>query len=468
MAEQRSQSTMVGTVPASLEDRLQALGGPIELMRVPRSGVLPFPVRAEFTNWRDEQESWRTTAVLFDQSHHMTDSIVEGPDCYRLLSELAVNTFEGFGPMRGKQLVLCSYDGLMIGDAIAFCLAENQVRIVGRPPAHNWIEFHAAGGDYDVTYRRDERTVQNRAGRELYRFQVNGPNATHIFEHVNGAPLPEIPFFRIGRFRVGAYEVTALNHRMSGFPGLELWGPYEEAEGVRETLLEAGAEHGLVQGGAKAYSSVATESGWIAQITPAVYTGDNLRPYREWLGADRFEANVNLAGSFVSEDIEDYYSTPWDVGYGFMVKFDHEFVGREALERRAGENHRQKAWLYWHRDDVAGVFASMYEHGDRRFKYIDMPSAWYGSMQYDRIEKDGELIGLSRSAVYSSNVRGWLSLCSIDEEEVAYGEEVELVWGEPNGGSANLTVERHAQTRIRATIGPKPFSEETQGSSVKR
>jgi glycine cleavage system aminomethyltransferase T len=254
---------------------------------------------------------------------------------------------------------------------------------------------------------------------------------------------------------------------MSGFPGLELFGPYADGEPVRETLLEAGAEFGLVQGGGKAYSTAATESGWIAQITPAVYTGDALQRYREWLGSDRFEANVNLAGSFVSERVEDYYATPWDLGYGFIVKHDHDFVGSDALKRKADDPHRTKAWLYWHRDDVARIYASMYEQGDRRFKFLDWPAGWYGSMQYDRIERGGELVGLSRSCSYSSNVRSWLSLCVVDLDAVSYGEEVELVWGEPNGGSANLSVERHVQTRIRATVGRKPFSSLVQGSTVR-
>ena len=452
----------------TLSDRMEALGGPIELLRSPRSGVFPFPIRPEFTNWRDEQEAWRTTAVLFDQSHHMTDITVEGPDTYRLLSALAANSFEGYGAMKAKQLVFCSPDGWMIGDAIGFCLAENHVRIVGRPPALNWVEFHATTGDYDVAFRRDERTVQNRGGgREFFRFQLQGPNAEHILEKVNGGPLPPIPFFGMGRIRVGDIEVTALNHRMSGFPGLEFFGPFADGAAVREALLEAGEEYGLREGGARSYSSVATESGWIAGITPGVYTGEGMQAYRDWLPVDRFEANLILAGSFVSDRVEDYYQTPWDLGYGFIIKHDHEFIGQDALKQRAEEKHRRKAWLYWHRDDVARVFASMYEQGDRRFKYIEMPSAFYGSMQFDRIEKAGHMIGLSTTAVYSSNVRSWLSLVMIDEDELTYGEEVDLVWGEPDGGSSNFVVERHVQTRIRATVGPKPFSGMTQGSSVK-
>jgi hypothetical protein len=55
----------------------------------------------------------------------------------------------------------------------------------------------------------------------------------------------------------------------------------------------------------------------------------------------------------------------------------------------------------------------------------------------------------------------------IDSADRVDGAEVSLVWGEPNGGSANFAVERHAQTRIRATIGGKPFAAHTQGSSVR-
>jgi vanillate/3-O-methylgallate O-demethylase len=453
----------------TLQQKIDAAGGPLALLRAPGGGPLPFPVKSEFTNWRDEQESWRKTAVLFDQSHHMADSTIEGADAYRFLSALAVNSFAGFGPMKAKQLVVCNQDGYVIGDGVAFCLAENHVRVVGRAPIHSWLQYHADAGDYDVSYRRDERTVRNANGRELFRFQVNGPNAREILERVNGGLLPEIPFFTMGHFKVGPHQVTALNHRMSGFPGLEFWGPYAEGDSVREVLLDAGADLGLTQAGAKAYSTTAVESGWIAQITPAVYTGSALQAYREWLPASSFEGGVNLAGSFVSNRIEDYYATPWDLGYGFIVKHDHDFIGADALKRLAGERHRQKAWLYWHRDDVARIFASMYEQGDRRFKYLEMPAGWYGSMQYDRIERpDGSLIGVSRSIAYSSNVRGWLSLSMVDEDALAYGEEVAILWGEPDGGSANVAVERHAQTRIRATIGGKPFAGHTQGSSDRR
>jgi glycine cleavage system aminomethyltransferase T len=442
---------------ASLDDAIRAAGDPLTLLRSGRSGAYPFPIRAEFTNWRDEQESWRNSAALMDLSHHMTDLTVNGPDCYRLLSDLGANSFTGFGPMRAKQFITVNHDGYMIGDCILFCLGDNLVRIVGRPPALNWIQFHAETGGYDVTVGRDERTAQNPNGRELYRLQLQGPHAAAIFEKVNGGPMPDIPFFTMGRFSIGGHQVTALNHRMSGFPGLEFFGPYAELDAVRDTVLEAGAGYGIRQIGGRAYASVATESGWIACTVPAVYTADSLKTYREWLPAKGFEANLSLGGSFTSDRIEDYYTTPWDLGYGHILKYDHEFIGRAALEGLRDRPHRKKAWLAWDRDDVARVFASMYEPGDKRYKYIEMPAAFYSSCQFDRVERNGEVIGVSTLCSYTANVRGWISVCMLDEDRAAYGDQVELVWGEPDGGSANPSVERHTQTTIRATVSARPF-----------
>ena len=444
----------------SLEEEIVAAGGPSKLVHSGRSGAFPFPVRAEFTNWRDEQESWRTTAALMDLSHHMTDLQLEGPDTYRLLQDLGANSFRRLGPMKAKQFIAVSPDGYMIGDCILFCLAENVVRLVGRPPALNWVQFNAETRGYGVSLRRDERTVQNPRGRELYRLQLQGPSAVDIFEKANGGPLPDIPFFHMGKFNVGKYEVTALNHRMSGFPGLEFFGPYSEIDGVRDTLLEAGAGSGIRQVGSRAYASVATESGWIANTVPAVYTGEAMKPFREWHSGRSFEGTLSLGGSFVSDRIEDYYVTPWDLGYGHIVKFDHDFAGRAGLERLRDQPHRRKVWLTWHRDDVARIVASYYEQGDKRFKYIEMPAAFYAASQFDRVEKHGDLIGVSTLCSYSSNVRGWISLAMIDESRLAYGDQVELVWGEPNGGSASPSVERHSQTTIRATVTERPFPTE--------
>ncbi len=226
----------------SLEDKLQAAGSAVEMARNSQIGPYVYPaVPAEFSNWREEQVAWRETSALFDQSHHMLDVQIEGPDTIRLLSHVGVNTFESFAPNKAKQLVVCNPDGYVIGDAILFHLEQNKVRLVGRPSAHNWLQYHAETGDFDVHVSRDERTAVNpTGGRELYRFQVQGPTAMQVLEAANGGPLPEIKFFNMGELTIGGRKVRALHHGMSGVPGLELWGPWAEREDVRGAIVEAG------------------------------------------------------------------------------------------------------------------------------------------------------------------------------------------------------------------------------------
>ena len=128
----------------SLEDALETAGSPVNLLRNSQIGPYAFPVvRSEFTNWRDEQRAWKETCALLDQSHHMTDLYVEGPDALKVFSDLGVNSFKNFKVNQAKQFVACNPHGYVIGDAILFYLDENRFNLVGRPPVHNITERRA-------------------------------------------------------------------------------------------------------------------------------------------------------------------------------------------------------------------------------------------------------------------------------------------------------------------------------------
>jgi vanillate/3-O-methylgallate O-demethylase len=447
----------------SLEDALNAARDPVRLARNSQIGPYVYPtVPAEFSNWRDEQVAWRETCALFDQSHHMTDLTIEGPDAIRLLSELGVNSFEGFAVDKAKQFVACNRDGYVIGDAILFHLAEDTFRLVGRPSAHDWVQYHAETGDHDVSLRRDERTAANPAGRrELYRFQVQGPTALDVLGKAAEGPLPEVKFFNMGEIKVAGRTVRALHHGMSGAPGLELFGPWEEVDEVRAAIVEAGRDFGLRQVGARVYATNTLESGWIPSPLPAVFTGDDMKAYREWLPEDGYEATGSLGGSFASDDITDYYLTPHDLGYWGFTKFDHDFIGREALERLGDDAERRKVTLAWNGDDVTRAMGTMFAKGDP-VKYIDLPLSNYATWPYDTVLLDGEPVGLSTFSGYSYNERSMLSLAILDCD-VPIGAEVTLVWGE-GGEAAKPVVERHVQAEFRAVVSPCPYSEVVRSS----
>jgi vanillate/3-O-methylgallate O-demethylase len=443
----------------SLEDVLAAVGNPVELARNSQIGPYVYPkVPAEFSNWRDEQVSWRETCALFDQSHHMTDLYVEGPDVIPLFSRLGVNTFENFTVNKAKQFVACNDDGYVIGDGILFCVDENSVILVGRPSAHNWVQFHAETGGYDVKVERDERTAVNPSGRrKVYRYQVQGPHALQALERATGGPLPEIKFFNMGELTIAGRTVRALHHGMSGVPGMELFGPWEDGDDVKAALLEAGRELGIRHVGSRVYATNTLESGWIPCPLPAVFTGESMRAYRAWLPADGYEATGSLGGSFYSDEIGDYYLTPHELGYWPFVKFDHDFVGREALEKIADEPRRRKVTLAWNGEDVARAMGTLFQPGDA-VKYIDLPLSNYATWPYDKVLEDGRMVGISTFSGYSYNERSMLSLAIVDVD-VEIGTEVTLVWGEEGGGSSKPVVERHVQAEIRAIVSPCPYSE---------
>jgi len=446
----------------SLQDVLQTVGNPVDMLRNSQIGAYIYPVvPPEFTNWRDEQLAWRKTCVLFDQSHHMVDIFVEGPDAFKMLSYLTINSFNNFTVNKAKQFVPCSYDGYVIGDGILFHLAENKLVFVGRAPTANWIQFHAKTGGYDVTTVYDDRSPSRPMGKPVtrinYRYQIQGPNAEQLIEKLNGGPFPDIKFFNMGFINIAGRRVRALRHGMAGAPGLEVWGPYEEGEEIRAAIIEAGQDFGLTLVGARAYATNTLESGWIPSPLPAVYTGEAMKAYREWLPASSYEATGSIGGSFYSSNIEDYYMTPHALGYGSFMKFDHDFIGREALEKMADEPQPKKVTFAWNADDVAKVFRSTLEPGEEHYKYIDLPLSNYTSASYDKIVSGGKMVGFSMFAGYSYNERSMLSLGVVDPD-IEIGSEVTLVWGEEGGGSQKTTVERHKQIEIRAVVSPVPYS----------
>jgi vanillate/3-O-methylgallate O-demethylase len=443
----------------SLEEALEAAGSPVARLRNSQIGPYAFPVvRPEFTNWRDEQRAWKETCALFDQSHHMTDLYLEGPDALKLLSALGVNSYKNFKVNQAKQFVACNHDGYVIGDAILFYLDENRFNLVGRPPAHNWVQYNLETGGYKATAERDERSAANQGRRKTFRYQIQGPHALRVMEKTTGKPAPDIRFFHMDVFTIAGRSVRALRHGMVGQPGWELFGPWEDGDAVRDAIVNAGQEYGIRQVGSRAYPTTCLESGWVPSPLPAIYVGGQMKGYRQWLSTKSYEATASLGGSFYSDDITEYYLTPFELGYGPFVKFDHEFVGRAALEKMVDNQRRKKVTLVWNGDDIARAFGSLFHGGDID-KYIDLPLANYSTLPFDKVLKDGQTIGLSTYTGYTYNERAMLSLAIVDVKHSEPGAEVTLVWGEEKRGSSKPTVERHKQVEIRATVASVPYAE---------
>ncbi len=442
----------------SLEQAITRAGGPVALLRDADWPAFTFPVAPEFTNWRDEQRSWNTTVAVLDQSHHMTQLFLDGSDLLPLLASISPNTFATFRPGIAKQLICVNHDGYLIGDGILFYNSDGPegIVLVGHHILIDWVRFNiekAQSTGKDVRYRLEANSHGRDVPPTFYRYEVQGPRALEVFRSLLGHDLPGVAFFHIAELTIAGRPVRALRHGMAGQPGLEIYGPWEDHEVVLDAILDAGREQGIHRVGAKAYSATPLESGWVPTPFPAVFD-DDLAEYREWLPAARIGS---IAGSLLLEDVRDYYMTPYDLGLGRSVRFDHDFHGRAALERHAANQRRRKVTLLWDPEDVSAVVRSQLEPGVPA-KFLDFPKARYGFYQLDEVLRDGKRVGVSTDAGYLAYDQLYVSLATLDAD-IADGDQVEVVWGEDPISRKRAVDARHRQVRIRATVAPAPYHE---------
>lgn len=383
------------------------------------------------------------------------------------MAYVGINGFGNFDLNRAKHFVPVTPAGHVIGDMIIFRERADKFVLAGRAPTANWVRFQAARGSWKVRLLHDPRSNSRPDGERVLRrhdrFQIQGPDAPAIFDKLNGGPVPDIPFFHVDHITIGSRRVQALRHGMAGAPGLEIWGPYADKHYIQSTILQAARDIGvnLVQVGSRAYSTNTLESGWIPSPLPGIYAGDGMmQEYRDWLGADSYEAAGSIGGSFVSDDISDYYVTPFELGYGFYIGWKKaEFIGKEALQKMKGAAHRKKVTFEWNKEDVLKVIASGLEQGTP-YKWIDFPQPNYASSSADMVMRGDQMVGMSMFNGFSWNERCFLSLGVVDPS-VAVDDILTLKWGEP-AASGKTSSEAHQQTEIRVRVCATPYAKDAR------
>lgn len=425
----------------SLHEAIESAGSPMRLLWKPHAPAWAGPrVAPEFAGWAAEQEAWRSAVALSDLSYHMSDLFIAGPDATRLLSEVTANNYESFAVGQAKQIVPVAADGNIITDGILLRTGEQSYVLTGGPASQNWVQYHGQTGGYDVTLDSDP-DMGRRDGEQprLFRMQVQGPAALETVARAFGGPLPDTKFFHSVEVNLAGRTFRALRHGMAGQAGYEFIGDYADHDAVRDAFLAAGAESGIEHVGALAYSTNPVESGWIASPQPAIYTDPTLEGYRRWLSAFTFEGQRPIHGSFYSDDIADFYVSPWELGYGRSISFNHDFIGREALQAAKETVRRVKVTLEL---DDSPIF------GD----------GFFNDRGIHRIEADGALVGLTQHTATIGPLGRTLSLSLVDRDLAAPGTRVEVVWGEHPGHGTAPDADL-GFPRIGATVQPSPYDE---------
>jgi len=431
----------------SLQDGIDKAGSPMKLLwRQNPEPWNPENIEPEYAGWRAEQHAWHDGVSLSDLSHHMFDTFIEGPDATRLLAEVSANNYEKFAVGQAKQFVPVTSDGNIVTDGILARTAEQSYVLSGIPAAQNWVKYHGEKGGYDVAFSTDPSSAfRGGADPRLFRYQVQGPQARELVETVFGGPLPPSKFFHSVPVALDGRAFSALRHNMAGQDGYEFIGPWEHAAFVKDTLLSAGEKTGIVRVGALAYASASVESGWVPSPVPSVYTAPDLADYRAWLPLFGIEGQRPLNGSFYSDDIEDYYVSPWELGYGRSLSFGHDFIGRDALLAGRDTAPRVKVTLVLDPADVRAVL------GDGHGYYLT-----YARHRVELPGQPGTLIGLTHQTATLDTAGTILALTLINKEHAAPGTDVTVAWGE-HPGAGTATDADLGFPLIRATVAPAPY-----------
>ena len=192
-------------------------------------------------------------------------------------------------------------------------------------------------GKYDATSKADD----------WFNFQVSGPTAIYVVEKACGQSLRDVKFMHSGKIKIKGHDVLALRQGMAGEIGFELQGPTAHSKEVYDAILEAGKEFGtapsrrarrLHQSPGSLFPTIITD------YCPAMFD-DDMAEYRAEFEAAMpgFAITFNIAGSFEGKQISDWYRSPVEFGWGKNVKFDHDFIGRQALEPEVAKPKRPDA-----------------------------------------------------------------------------------------------------------------------------
>jgi vanillate/3-O-methylgallate O-demethylase len=430
----------------NLQEAIEKAGSPMKLMWKPNSKPATVPViQPEYAGWRQEQAAYSRSAAFSDLSHHMSDLFIEGPDATRLLRDVSANDYESFAIGQAKQFIPVTEQGLILTDGILMRDAQEKYGLSGVPAAQNWVRYHGERGKYDVSFAIDPDSSNRKTGNPvLFRYQIQGPNALEVVERCFGGPLPKTRFFHSTPVTLGGRNFRAFRHGMAGTPGYEFIGEWKDAAHVREALLNAGGPSGMIHIGGKAYYTNGIESGWIPTPTPAIYTAPELEDYRRFISLYSFEGMRGLHGSYFSENVEDYYVSPYELGYGKSIAFNHDFIGRDALEKARDSVPRTKVTLVFNPDDVNKVFGSDHDFILSYARY--------------RVEAGSVLAGMTFYTGFIDPAGTILSLALVNNRYAQPGTEVTVTWGEHPGHGTDPNADL-GFPKLRATVQVAPYSE---------
>jgi len=321
-----------------------------------------------------EHNAVRNAAGLFDVSH-MGEISVKGEGSEASLQRILTNDISAMRPGRALYSPMCYPDGGIVDDLLVYKLdGESYILVVNAANVERdrqWLLLHASGAEIeDVSDRYAQLALQ-------------GPNSLEILQRLTPQPLNGIGFFRFkSNVSIGSASALLSRTGYTGEDGFEIYLDAAEAPTLWRRLLDAGSSLGLVPAGLGARDTL------------------------------RFEACLPLYGNELSEKV-----TPLEAGLDRFVKFNKDFIGKEALwaQKEGGVKRR-----------IAGL--ELLDPGVPRQGY--------------EVRADGKAVGVVTSGNFAPYLKKYLALALLNSDFSREGQKL-LV---------SIRSKEH-----RATVVPTPF-----------
>jgi aminomethyltransferase len=344
-------------------------------------------VPAYFSSIIDEHAVVREKAGLFDISH-MGFFEVSGKDSIAFFSYVATNNVRTMKMREAQYSLLCNLKGGIIDDIFLYKQSDEHFFVIvnasNKEKDFAWLKSQSSNFDLCLRDLSSERAI----------FALQGPASGDIVKKIWGFDLATLDFHAFTHVECDDFSLLLATTGYTGEWGCELVVPRQKAEYVWDLMLKHGAHYGMQPIGFGARDTL------------------------------RLEAGCLLYGNDMDETI-----TPYEVGLGWVVKFDeHDFIGKDALSSQRKNGTIRKL-----------VGFELLDRGIARHEYP--------------VLKDGKVIGHVTSGSYCPTINKNVGFALIESECARIDETIFIeVRNKP----------------LKAQIIKKPFYKRDRAQSAKK
>lgn len=416
----------------------------------------------EYTNWRDETCSWKTTCYLHAGLNPTDTYKIHGERVLDFLGKVCATNMEHFEVGRIKHGLCLDEQGRVLTDGVMMRTATDEVTTYWMVPILNYYLDRFYGEEYGVT----GELVTGR----VFLFQIGGPISIDVVEAVTGEDFHDLKHLCYRDSQICGHPVQICRVGMAGTLAYEVHGNIEDAHEVYNKLWEVGQPMGMHRLGSHCYIMNHAENGFpqlkVHFLEPRSQM-PGLMDYLQGTPSMEFQVmtcdeNAFLLDGSAAGDRSNFFHNPYELGWGKMIHLDHDFIGRVACEKLVAAGTRRIVTYEWNADDVADVFASQFRgDGEEPYKFIEEPSDvnyWMSiDVHHDLVlDADGNVIGTSFGRQNACYFHRMISIGCLDPKFAQEGAEVYVLWGNPG----------QRQKRIRATIVRYPYNNVMRSDST--